>query len=98
MVLKCLFFGLTLNQDVFKLWLVQGNVFFLKKQRNSLFRLFSRIWVKRHFPIEGKSRIFTKSLFRLEPKPLVLFTTEKREVSFANNLTSVVRPRERSLI
>ena len=46
----------------------------------------------------AQSRIFTKPLFRLEVESLGLFTTEKREVSSANNLTSVIRPRGRSLM
>ena len=50
------------------------------------------------FQLKVQSRIFTKSLFSLEAETLVLFTTEKREVSSANNLTLVVRPRGRSLM
>ena len=50
------------------------------------------------FQLKAQSRIFTKSLFSLEAETLALFTTEKREVSSANSLTVVVRPRGRSLI
>ena len=50
------------------------------------------------FQLKSQSRIFTKSLFSLEEETLALFTTEKREVSSANSLTVVVRPRGRSLI
>ena len=42
------------------------------------------------FQLKSQSRIFTKSLFSLEEETLVLFTTEKREVSSANSLTVVV--------
>ena len=38
-----------------------------------------------------------RSLVRLEAETLALSSTGKREVSSANNLTSVVRPRGRSL-
>ena len=36
-----------------------------------------------------------KSIFRLEAETLPLFTTGKREVSSANNLTAVVRPQRK---
>ena len=44
------------------------------------------------FQLKSQSRIFIKSLFRLETETLTLFTTEKRGVSSANSLTSVLRP------
>ena len=50
------------------------------------------------FQFKAQSRIFTKSLFGLEAETLTLLTNEKREVSYANNLTLVVRPRGRSLM
>ena len=50
------------------------------------------------FQLKAQSRIFTKSIFRLEAETLALLTSEKRELSSANNLTSVVRPRGRSLM
>ena len=50
------------------------------------------------FQLKAQSHIFTKSLFRLEVERLALFTTEKREGSPANNLTSIVGPRGRSLM
>ena len=50
------------------------------------------------FQLKAQSRSFTKSQFRLEEETLALFTTEKREVSSANNLASVVRPKGRSLM
>ena len=50
------------------------------------------------FQLKDPSRIFIKSLFSLEAETLVLFTTEKRQVSSANSLTLVVRPRGRSLM
>ena len=71
--------------------------FFIVEKATSC--LFSRVRVKQHFPIESPiSLIFMKSIFRLEAETLVLFATEKREVSSANSLTAVVRPRGRSLM
>ena len=49
------------------------------------------------FQLKTQSPIFTKSLFRLEAETLALSTIEKREVSSANNLISVIRPRGRSM-
>ena len=48
--------------------------------------------------MKAQSRVLTKSLVSLEGETLVLLTTEKREVSSANSLTLVVRPRGRSLM
>ena len=48
------------------------------------------------FQLKAQSRIFTKSLFSLEAEILALFTTEKTNVSSANSLILVVRPRGRS--
>ena len=45
------------------------------------------------FQLKAQSRIFTKSLFSLDAEALALFTNDKREVSYANSLTLVVRPR-----
>ena len=50
------------------------------------------------FQLKAQSRIFTQPFFSLEAETLALFTTEKREVSSANSLTLVVRPRGRSLM
>ena len=50
------------------------------------------------FQLKTQSCIFAKSLFNLEAETLALFTTEKREVSSANSLALVVRPRGRSLM
>ena len=50
------------------------------------------------FQLKAQSRIFTKSLFGLKAETLALFTTYKKEVSSANNLTFVVNPRRRSLM
>ena len=50
------------------------------------------------FQLKAQSRVLTKSLVSLEGETLVLLTTEKREVSSANSLTLVVRPRGRSLM
>ena len=50
------------------------------------------------FQLKAQSRIFTKSLIRLKAETLALFTTYKKEVSSANNLTFVVSPRRRSLM
>ena len=48
--------------------------------------------------MKAQSRIFTKSLFSLEAETLASFTTGNREVSSANSLTLVVRPRQRPLM
>ena len=66
--------------------------------KNKLFHLFSKIWVKQHFSIESTVSYFTKSLLSLEAETMALFTTEKREVSSANDLTLLVRPRGTSLM
>ena len=50
------------------------------------------------FQLKAQSRIFIKSLFSLEAETLAIFTTEKREISSANNLKLVVTPRGRSLM
>ena len=50
------------------------------------------------FQLKAQSRIFTQPFFSLEAETLALFTTEKREVSSANSLTLIVRPRGRSLM
>ena len=50
------------------------------------------------FQFKPQSRLFVKSLFSLGAETLALFTTEKRQVLSANNLTSVVRPKERRLM
>ena len=48
--------------------------------------------------LKAQSCIFTKSLFSLDAETLALFTTEEKEISSANSLTIVARPRGRSLI
>ena len=45
------------------------------------------------FHLQAQCHIFTKWLFSLEAETLALFTTEKREVSSANSLPLVVRPK-----
>ena len=78
--------GLTLNQYVFQFLLVACFSCFVGTGSNDIFQL------------KVQSLVFTKSLFRLEAETLALFTTGKREVSSTNNLTSLVRPRGRSLM
>ena len=50
------------------------------------------------FQLKAQSRIFSKSSFILQVEILALFTTEKRELSSANNLTLVVSATGRLLI
>ena len=52
------------------------------------------------FQLKTQSRIFTKSLLTLQAETLALFTTEKREVSSANNFTwrKVINVNEKKLI
>ena len=47
------------------------------------------------FQWKSQARVFTQSLHELEVETLAWFTTEKKEASSADNLTSVVRPRGR---
>ena len=104
-------YGLTLMQDVFEFCLVQL-VNFEEQGRMStkiffVFCFFQEITFFAHlvgsglnklFQLKTQSCIFAKSLFNLEAETLALFTTEKREVSSANSLALVVRPRGRSLM
>ena len=84
--------GLT-KKFLFELWLAQLVtllriiIIIIIIEKKSLFRFFSRIWLNNIFQLKVQSRIFTKSLFRLEAETLALFTTEKREVLSENNLT-----------
>ena len=59
--------------------------------------------LKRHFSIESLISYFKPSdsqysLFSLDAEILALFTTAKREVSYANNLTPAIIPKRRSLM
>ena len=58
----------------------------------------SSIFCREILQMKAQSRIFTKSLFSLEAETLASFTTGNREVSSANSLTLVVRPRRRPLM
>ena len=103
-----LVYGLTLNQDVLELCLVQlVNCWKIRKNEYQEFFFFEKITsfaclvgsgLNDIFQLKAQSRILTKSLVSLEGETLVLLTTEKREVSSANSLTLVVRPRGRSLM
>ena len=63
-----LVYGLTLNQDVFELYFVLISELLKNKEgwvprifffwKNNLFRLFSRIWIKRHFQVENPISYF----------------------------------------
>ena len=87
-----LFSGITLNQDVFELWNNEYKEFFFFVEKAASFTCLVGSVLNGIFQLKSQSRIFIKSLFRLETETLTLFTTEKREVSSANSLTSVLRP------
>ena len=67
-------------------------------RKNQFLRLFSRIRIEAHFPLENPFIYLFRSLFRSLFEASTFLTTEKSEVSSANNLGFDAKLSDKSLI